>query len=295
MKKQSIFVFLIVLLFQCITCFGQNSPDTTRTYKVETIDGNIFIGEIVAEDSSVLIIKTDSFGEVRISQSNIKTKTRLGQVKKVGSEFWLPNPQSSRYFWAPNGYGLEKGTSYYQNIWVLYNQVSLGLIDNFSVGAGMVPLFLYGGASTPIWVVPKFSFPVIENKLNIGAGAFLGTLVGEDTGIFGLLYGVTTLGSRDNNLSLGLAYGFSKDRWLNFPIINFSCMLRAGPKGYFITENYVISAEGESVALISLGGRSIIRNVGLDYSLWMPFSSEMDSFVAMPFLVITVPIGREKQ
>ena len=295
MKKQSIFVFLIVLLFQCITCFGQNSPDTTRTYKVETIDGNIFIGEIVAEDSSVLIIKTDSFGEVRISQSNIKTKTRLGQVKKVGSEFWLPNPQSSRYFWAPNGYGLEKGTSYYQNIWVLYNQVSLGLIDNFSVGAGMVPLFLYGGASTPIWVVPKFSFPVIENKLNIGAGAFLGTLVGEDTGIFGLLYGVTTLGSRDNNLSLGLAYGFSKDRWLNFPIINFSCMLRAGPKGYFITENYVISAEGESVALISLGGRSIIRNVGLDYSLWMPFSSEMDSFVAMPFLGITVPIGREKQ
>ena len=59
------------------------------------------------------------------------------------------------------------------------------------------------------------------------------------------------------------------------------------------TENYVITAEGETVVLLSAGGRSIIRNVGLDYSLWIPLGFEMDTFVAIPFLGITVPIGRK--
>jgi len=43
-----------------------------------------------------------------------------------------------------------------------------------------------------------------------------------------------------------------------------------------------------------MGGRSIIRNIGLDYSLWLPLDSEMDSFIAIPFLGITIPLGGKK-
>ena len=293
MKKQIIFIFFIVVMFQTLTCHGQNLPDSTKTLRVETKDGNIFIGSVIAEDSLTLVLKTESLGEIRIPQINIKSKTELKEVKKVGSDIWLPNTQSSRYFWAPNGYGLEKGSSYYQNIWILYNQLSFGLADNFSMGAGMVPLFLFAGASTPLWIVPKFSIPVVKNKFNIGTGAFLGTIIGEETGLFGLLYGTTTFGSRDKNISFGLAYGFSQDEWLKVPVVNISSMIRTGSKGYFITENYVISFDGETVVLISLGGRSIIRNIGLDYSLWIPIGADIDTFVAIPFLGVTVPIGRK--
>jgi len=294
MKRQSICIFIIIVLLDNLQFFGQNVPDTTRTVKVETTDGNVFVGFFVTEDSLALVIKTENLGEIKIPRNNIKRKTELKEAKKVGSEFWLPNPQSSRYFWAPNGYGLEKGSSYYQNIWVLYNQFSFGLSDNFSIGAGMVPLFLFGGTATPFWIVPKLSIPVVENKFNVGTGAFLGTVIGEQTGVFGLLYGTTTFGSRDDNLSLGLAYGFADGEWLKVPIINVSYLVRTGPKGYFVGENYVISFEGEVVALISMGGRSIIRNVGLDYSLWIPIGAEMDRFVAIPFLGVTIPIGRKK-
>jgi hypothetical protein len=276
------------------SCFGQVLSDSTRTFRVETKDGNIFVGYIVTEDSLYLVLKTEILGEIKIPQNTIKSKTELKEVKKVGNEFWLPNPQSSRYFWAPNGYGLEKRSSYYQNIWVLYNQFSAGLTDNFSIGAGVLPLFLFGGTSTPIWIVPKFSIPVVENKFNIGTGAFLGTVLGEDTGIFGLLYGTTTFGSRDKNVSFGLAYGVSREGWLTFPVINFSSMIRSGPKSYFITENYVFSADGTLVVLISLGGRSIIRNIGLDYSLWIPFYGDLDTFIAVPLLGITVPIAKKQ-
>ncbi|MCX6255222.1 MAG: hypothetical protein NTV31_12190 [Bacteroidia bacterium] len=294
MNKKSICILIIFVLLNNLQCFSQNIPDSTRTVRVETIDGNVFVGYVITEDSSNLVIKTENLGDLKIPLNNIKSKTELKEVKKVGSEFWLPNPQSSRYFWAPNGYGLEKGSSYYQNIWILYNQFSFGLSDNFSMGAGMLPLFLFGGASTPIWIVPKLSIPVVENKLNLGTGAFLGTIIGEETGVFGLLYGTSTFGSRDKNLSLGLAYGFADGEWLKIPVFNVSFMIRTGPKGYFVSENYVITFDGEAVVLISAGGRSIIRNIGLDYSLWIPLGAVMDNFVAIPFLGVTIPIGRKK-
>lgn len=294
MIKQIVYVFFVAAMFQNLACNGQNLPDSTKTLRVETIDGNIYLGYVIAEDSLTLILKTANLGEIKIPQITIKSKVELKQVKKVGNQIWLPNPQSSRYFWAPNGYGLEKGSSYYQNIWILYNQFSFGLTDNFSLGAGILPLFLFAGAPTPFWIVPKFSIPVVENKFNIGTGAFLGTIIGEDVGLFGLLYGTTTFGSRDKNISFGLAYGFTQDQWLKVPVINISSMIRTGPKGYFITENYAVSIDGELVVLLSGGGRSIIRNIGLDYSLWIPIGADIDTFVAIPFLGITIPIGKKK-
>jgi len=293
MKKLSLLLLLFAVL-GCECCYSQGTSDTVAVYRIETFDGNIFIGNISSEDSATIVLKTTSLGEIRIPLSNIKSKTIIKQVKYEGGEIWLPNPQSSRYFWAPNGYGLEKGTSYYQNIWILYNQFSFGLTNNFSIGAGFLPLFLFDGTSSPFWIVPKVSIPVVKDKFNIGTGAFLGTILGEDAGVFGLLYGTTTFGSRDRNISFGLAYGFAQDEWLNVPVISVSSMIRTGPKGYFITENYVITAAGETIALLSLGGRSIIRNIGLDYSLWIPIGDEMDTFVAVPFLGISIPLGSKK-
>jgi len=293
MKKLSV-ILLLLAAIGCKLCYSQETADTTVTYRIESYDGNIFIGNIISEDSTSVVLKTTTLGEIKIQKNNIKSRTILKQLKYEGGKLWLPNPQSSRYFWAPNGYGLEKGTSYYQNIWILNNQFSFGLTNNFSIGAGLLPLFLFGGTSSPFWIVPKLSIPVVRDKFNIGTGAFLGTIIGEDTGVFGLLYGTTTFGSRDKNISFGLAYGFAQDEWLNVPVINISSMIRTGPKGYFITENYIISTEGVTVAILSFGGRSIIRNIGLDYSLWIPIGAEMDTFVAIPFLGITIPMGSKK-
>jgi hypothetical protein len=182
----------------------------------------------------------------------------------------------------------------------------VGMANNFSLGGGMIPLFLFAGAPTPVWLVPKFSIPVSKDKLNVGTGAFLATILGEDSGILGLLYETTTVGTRDQNASLGIAYGFNDGNWMKRPIFNFSTMMRSGPRGYFITENYLIpykkyensltqpngTEQYAYACIISLGGRTIIRNVGLDYSLWMPFNTESDEFFALPFLGITVPIGK---
>jgi hypothetical protein len=305
MKYKTGITFLIIFLFINLNSNGQNVPDTTRTFRIETKDGNIFTGYILTRDSASMTLKTENLGEIKIPLAEIKSTTELKEVILVNNEIWLPNPQSGRYFWAPNGYGLEKGSSYYQNIWVLYNQVSFSISNNFSMGGGIIPLFLFAGAATPAWIIPKVSIPVTKDKVNIGTGALLGTILGEEFTAFGLLYETTTFGSRDKNFSIGFAYGFAGGDWMARPIINFSTMLRAGPKGYFISENYIIPYETtswdyeiihkrKSAVVISLGGRSIIRNVGLDYSLWIPFNIDMESFIAIPFLGVTIPIGGNK-
>lgn len=290
-KHILVFLLFAILILTGFSGFSQETADTARIYRIETRDGNTYTGTIVSEETGYIILNTDKLGKLKIAVTEIHSRTELKETRKVGDTYWLPNPQSSRYFWAPNGYGLAKGEAYFQNIWVLYNQVSYGFTDNFSIGAGMVPLFLFAGTATPFWVVPKFSIPVKKERFNIGTGAFLGTILGEESGIFGLLYGTATIGSRDNNFSFGMAYGFLDDQWADIPIFNVSAMSRLSPKSYFISENYIISADGETGVMLSAGGRSIIRRVGLDYSLWIPIFPDMDGFLALPFLGVTIPMN----
>jgi len=61
-------------------------------------------------------------------------------------------------------------------------------------------------------------------------------------------------------------------------------------RGIFKTKNYFLTVEDEVVVLLSAGGRSIIRNIDLDYSLWVPFYPNMDKLRGGPFPGITIPI-----
>ncbi len=290
MRTKIGFAFLFIFIFT-LSVNSQTANDTTLV-NIETVDGNEFIGQIVNEDSLKIVLKTEKFGEISIFRSDIKHREIIEVQQIKDGKYWFPNPQSTRYFWSPNGYGLKKGEGYYQNIWVLWNQFSIGLTDNFSVGGGIIPLFLFAGSPTPVFLTAKFSIPVVENKFNIGGGGILGTILGEEGTGFGILYGLSTFGTPDNNVTVGMGYGFAGDEWAQAPMININGMFRVSNRGYFITENYIISAGGESVVIISLGGRSIIKKAALDYGLLLPLSADFDGFIALRWLGFTVPFGK---
>jgi len=192
-----------------------------------------------------------------------------------------------------NTYGLKRGEVYYQNVWVLFNQVSVGVGNNFSIGVGLVPLFLIAGAPTPVWLIPKVSIPVVKDKFAIGAGGMFGTVLGTEKSGFGIVYGITTFGSRDANVSLGVGYGYLSGDWAKKPMINISSFIRVSPRTYIITENYVISGESTTV-LISLGARTLVKRIGIDYGLFMPFFPDQDTYFAIPWFGITVPMHKAK-
>jgi hypothetical protein len=283
---------VIILLLTVSLCAAQEKPDTSM-YRIETRDGNTYMGQIVSQDSVKVILNSDKLGEIKISRSDIKSMYPIKKEKIINGEYWFENPQATRYFYAPNGNALKKGEGYYQNVWVLFSSFAVGIEDNFSIGGGLVPLFLFAGAPTPVWITPKVSIPLNRENFSFGAGGLLGTVIGEEDTGFGILYGISTLGSKDKNLSLGLGYGYAGGEWAKTPMINLSAMVRMGPRGYLLTENYYIRTGNTTTAILCLGGRQIIKDWGLDYGLIIPINNEMEDFIAIPWLGITIPFGGE--
>lgn len=287
--KSKIILLFFTFLFSLNIVSAQTNDSTI--VKIETMDGNEFLGTIISQDNTTIILKTEKLGELSIRKSDIKSQELVDVQQIKDGKLWFANPQSTRYFWSPNGYGLKKGEGYYQNIWVLWNQFSYGVSDNFSLGAGVVPLFLFGGGPTPIFATAKFSIPIKKNKINLGGGAIAGTILGEENTSFGILYGLSTFGSPDNNVTIGLGYGFAGGEIASTPIVNINGMFRVTSKGYFITENYFISGGGESIMLMMLGGRWIIKEAAFDYGFVIPVG-DIGTFIAIPWLGFTIPFGK---
>ena len=291
-------VILIVLTLLLLTnnpLFTQTSGDSTL-HLVEMNDGNIFTGEILAQDSSVVQLQTTVYGNLFLPRLHIESISELRDDQVVDGQTWPDNPQAARYLWVPNGYGLKKGEGYYQNVWVLYNQASYGITDNFSLGAGVVPLFLFAGAPTPVFVTPKFSFPIVEDKINAGVGVLGGAIIGDDATTFGITYATTTFGNRNKNVNIGFGWAFADGEWADQPTLSLAAMLRVSEKFYLLTENYFIgTGNDENIYILSLGGRVLKQTWGLDFGLVLPVSQDFfDSIIAVPWLGFTIPIRGRK-
>jgi hypothetical protein len=268
------------------------TPDTVTSDTiciVEMNDGNEIVGTLLEDHVDHLVLLSGAYGKMTIDKRQISSM-RLTTIDSYRGQFY--NPQSStRYFWGPSGHGLRAGEGYYQNVWILFNQVSLGITDNVSVGLGLVPTFLFGVGSIPIWIAPKASVPLGNDAGAIGGGMLIGTVSGEG-GSFGVAYGALTLGGRENNVSFSLGYGLIDGEWAELPTMSFSAMARVSSRTSFITENYYIPAD-EGVGIISLGFRTAFSGISLDYGLVIPVIQGSGTF-ALPWLGISVPFGHER-
>jgi len=292
MSKQFNLLFLIFVFIALQNTFGQLVADSSKIWRIETIDGSEFLGIIIQTNQDTVYLKNQSIGTIAIPKYTIVRFKELIPTQYKYGQVWDENVQSNRYFWAPNGYGLRKGEGYYQNVWVMFNQASYGVTNNFSLGVGMIPLFLFAGSETPIWFTPKISVPIVDDKFNVGGGLLVGTIVGANTDPFGIAYGVGTLGNRDANISFGLGYGFIGGDWSKQPVFELSALARISSKSYLITENYYIKSEGQGLSIISVGGRTTWTKVSVDYGLVMPLSEDIGSLIAIPWLGFVLPFGK---
>lgn len=290
-------LLLLLLIISSGSLNAQEPVDSLKIYQVETVDGNTFVGNILSRDEKVLVIKTE-LGLLNIPYRNVKTVKEVKPAEMVGGQVWPENPHSSRYFYLPNGYGLRKGEGYYQNTWIFFNQVSYGFTNNFSMGVGLVPSFLFGANGAPVWITPKFSIPVKHDKWNIGAGALIGSYVGKANGyapVIGMVYGVSTFGSRDKNFTVGTGFAFADDEWASTPVFSLGGTIRAGKRHYFLTENYFFFGNGEMGSLVWLGGRFASPSLAIDYGGIMPVFGEMNQIIIIPWLSITIPFGTKQK
>ena len=117
---------ILVFALASFYCAAQDQVDTL-TYYIQTTDGNTYRGKILTQDSLEVLFSLERFGEHRFLKTEIKKLQPLEKKKLVGEEYWMDNPQATRYFFSPNAYGLKKGEGYYQNVWVMVNSFAVGL------------------------------------------------------------------------------------------------------------------------------------------------------------------------
>jgi hypothetical protein len=279
---------------------GEILPAAFRdsSWLVETNDGNEYIGLIREKTPDKIVLLTPNIGEISILRGDIRRMETLDAKQIKDGQVWYQNAQSTRYLYGPNGYGLQKGEAYYQNVWVLFNQISVGVTDHFTLGVGLVPFFLFNGP-TPVWLTPKVSIPIKKDKVNVGVGALLATVLGSEDfgggGSFGVAYGQLTLGSRDRNVNFGVGYGYAGDSWANSPTLSFSTMLRGSKKVAFVSENYLFDAGENSVGMLSAGIRFLGKKIAIDAALVVPVGGDIGALIAIPWLGLNVPFGKKQK
>ena len=267
---------------------AQEPAPEHQMYRVEMTEGKVLIGTLVLKNDEQVVLKTRELGEVTLKRANIESMAKVDPARIRNGEYWFENPQSTRYFFGPSAIGLRGGEGYYQNTWVVFNNVNYGVSNNVSIGAGTVPIFLFGADAIPFWVLPKASISTPQTNLHFAGGAVLGGVIGEESTSIGLLYGNTTVGSRDHNATLGVGYGYADGEIADTPAIHISGMTRISKTTYLITENYFVPAFDGSV--VSVGFRWAPKNFALDAALFRPLE-ETGDFIGFPWLSVTIPFG----
>ena len=253
-------------------------------------NGNRYLGKVLESNSDEILIETREAGKLTLNKRTIKS-IRIISDTQFDSGVWLTSHGiNTRYFFGTNGYSLEKGTGYYQNTWVLFNQFSYGVSDNLSLGGGLIPLFLFNGTPTPFWGTIKYSLPLPSDNFHLATGALFGVVPVDGAAAFGLVFAQATLGSNVSNVNFGMGYGFGGDTFAERPAFSFSTLLKAGKKTAFVSENYLIHIDEEYVGILSLGLRFYLRSVSIDGALIFPASGDI-GFAAIPWLGLSVPFG----
>jgi len=253
MFKRQLFLLAIIVVLSLITFNEAYSKhirkstimDTTKTYKISTIDKSELIGKFVDRDTEMIIIKTISLTNIEIPISNIKKIEEIESPTYKNGEYWFENPNASRYFFSSSAINLKEGQAYYQNTYIFLNSFGIGISDNLSVSAGIeffttVGSLGEGDFAPGYFVSPKLSFDVSEN-LHLGVGYFYSrmfTIFGNVE--MGYLYGVGTLGNRSNNYSFTIGWNGSGLDFDKNPLIGFSATMRVAKGVALITDNLVI-------------------------------------------------------
>ncbi|MBK9338386.1 MAG: hypothetical protein IPM98_18325 [Lewinellaceae bacterium] len=166
-------------------------------------------GKRLYEDSTCLILKTRQFDSLSVPKNTIRS------IRIRPKHILFDNVHAPRYFAATSGHGLRKGEGSYDNNMLFLNQVSYGLSDRFSFGAGFSAAALLDGPLA-FWMTPKYSIPLKKDKITLAIGAIHGQVLGGyevDNYTFSATYSQVTFGSRDANITLGAGLLASIGQW----------------------------------------------------------------------------------
>lgn len=241
-------------------------PDSNNIQILTLRDGTKMLGRIVEIREIEIKFKTE-LGELTIPIAQIKGIREIPSSSLKKGEYWFPNPNATRLYFAPTARMIKQGEGYFADYYLFFPMVSYGITDNISVGGGMS---LFPGLSIDeqlFYFTPKIGLKASEN-FNLAAGALIINIPDfddEDTPLVGILYGVGTLGTLDMSITGGFGYGFAGSEFAEKPMIMIGGEARLSRRLSFVTENWIFP--GVDQPLISYGIRLFGEKLSVDLAL----------------------------
>lgn len=278
-----IFCLVVFLLSNLIVKATTNLDiDTSKVYKIETVDGSNFFGKIKEIDSLIIEISLTTDDKLTINRKNIVKLSEISIENIVDGVYRFPNPNPHVYFLTSSAIEMKKGEAYYQNTYVFLNSFRVALSDNFNIGAGFELLSLISARDPLLWLTPKYDFEISDGIRGSSSLLFL-KLPSSQYSLFGIWSVGATFGNKENNLSVGMGFGFVDSDFNTNPAITISGMTRLSRKLMFVSENF-LTYEREFIYLMFYGLRILGETMAFD--IGFAFNHEVAStlLIGMPYI-----------
>ena len=235
-------------------------PDSAHLQIVTLTDGSTIFGRIVSVNADTVSFQTGA-GTMQLSVKAIRDVRQISTEDVREGDYWFPNPNSTRLFFAPTGQQLKQGEGYFSDYELFFPGVAIGVTDNISIGGG-ISLIPASASDQIYYVTPKIGFSPSDNVHLAGGVLFAGTKGG--TG--GIYYGVGTFGDGNGSVTVGGGYGFAGGKIQSKPVGMLGAEYRISRRLGIVTENYLLPVADNNV-LYSFGFRFMGEKLTTDLAL----------------------------
>ncbi len=235
-------------------------PPAEAIQRLRMSDGSQLYGRVEAVDDDSVDFRTIA-GVLIIVDNAQLVELRLVEGRVINGEFRFKDPHTSRLMIGPTARSLRRGEGYVTFHQFAVPSIQVGLTDRVSIGT-VTPLMMFG-EYYPILVTPKIQL-LGREKVQVAAGT-IHLLNVDDSGPTGLVYGVTTLGSADNAMTLALGYAFSGNE--RRPLLMLGGELRETGRVKWFTESWLF---GPRDGFVSGGARILRERFSTELALAVP-------------------------
>ncbi|HEX6315174.1 MAG TPA: hypothetical protein VFZ73_09960 [Gemmatimonadaceae bacterium] len=252
---------------QRISLDSVSVADTSVRHIIRLRDGSTLVGRITAITGDSVRVRLEQ-GEVGLARSGIEQVQQVPRTALRNGQYWFENPHSTRLLFSSTAFPLEKGTGYYANAWLFAHTFAAGVTDRFTLGGGLTTVPGIAIHDNPVFLLPKYTV-ISGSRLQVALGALIGMLpfnsdVEDNFDTAGLLYGVGTTGTRESNLSLGLAWGYANDQVTSRPAAMVGGQHRMSRRISLISENWFFPDGDDTEGVVSYGLRFLGENISVD-------------------------------
>jgi hypothetical protein len=249
-------------------------PDSAHLQIVTLTDGSTIFGRIVTVSADTVSFQTGA-GTMQLAVKAIRDIRQISNDDLREGEYWFPNPNSTRLFFAPTGQQLKQGEGYFSDYELFFPGVAVGVTDNISIGGGF-SLFPGTLSDQAYYVTPKVGFSP-SDKVHLAGGVLF---AGTNGGTGGIYYGVGTFGDGNASVTVGGGYGFAGGKIQSKPVAMLGGEFRIARRIGFVTENYLLPIDENSV-LYSFGFRFMGEKLTTDLALANVSGSEI---IGIPYV-----------